>query len=316
MIADPGPVRQENAPPWPVPLPRICSPFGALRPISVSVAHYENFPVASLLVPRALRPAIGAIYRFARTADDIADEGDLLPEARLAGLDRYERALDAIAAGTPPAEPPFPQLAAAIARHALPLAPFRDLLSAFRQDVSTTRYATVELLLDYCRRSANPVGRLMLRLYGAESPANGIASDAICTALQLINFWQDIAADWCRGRVYLPGEDLARFGVTEAHIASARCDDAWRALIAFESGRTRALLESGRSLTRALPWRLRLEVSGILAGGHRILDGIDAAGGDVFRRPPQLSGTAWAGVARDAVFPPRRHRLAHPEGAT
>ena len=282
----------------------------------MSVAHYENFPVASLLVPRELRPAIGAIYQFARTADDIADEGDLLPEARLAGLDRYERALDAIAAGTPPAESPFPQLAAAIARHALPLAPFRDLLSAFRQDVSTTRYATVESLLDYCRRSANPVGRLMLRLYEAESPANGVASDAICTALQLINFWQDIAADWCRGRVYLPGADLARFGVTEAHIANARCDDAWRALIAFESGRTRALLESGRSLTRALSWRLRLEVSGIIAGGHRILDGIDAAGGDVFRRRPQLSGIDWAFVARDAVFPPRRHLTAHAEGAT
>jgi squalene synthase HpnC len=287
-----------------------------LRPISVSVAHYENFPVASLLVPRALRPAIGAIYQFARMADDIADEGDLLPEARLAGLERYDRALDGIAAGTPPAESPFPQLAAAIARHALPLAPFRDLLSAFRQDVSTTRYATVESLLDYCCRSANPVGRLMLRLYEAESPANGVASDAICTALQLINFWQDIAADWCRGRVYLPGADLARFGVTEAHIANARCDDAWRALIAFESGRARVLLESGRSLTRALPWRLRLEVSGILAGGHRILDGIDAAGGDVFRRRPHLSGIDWAFVARDAVFPPRRHGTTRAEGAT
>jgi phytoene synthase len=281
----------------------------------VSVAHYENFPVASLLVPKALRPAISAIYQFARTADDMADEGDLLPEARLAGLLRYERALDAIAAGAPPAEPPFPQLAAAIACHALPLAPFRDLLSAFRQDVSTKRYATEESLLDYCRRSANPVGRLMLRLYGAESAANIVASDAICTALQLINFWQDIAADWNRGRVYLPGADLARFGVTEAHIANARCDDAWRALIAFECGRTRALLESGRALTHALPWRLRLEVSGMLAGGHRILDGIDAAGGDVFRRRPRLSGVDWAGVARDAVFPPRRHRAAHPEGA-
>ena len=281
----------------------------------MSVAHYENFPVASLLVPKALRPAIGAIYHFARAADDFADEGDFRPEERLAALDRYDRALDALAAGTPPAEPPFPQLAAAVARHGLPLAPLRDLLSAFRQDVTTTRYPTLELLLDYCRRSANPIGRLMLHLYAADSPANCVASDAICTALQLINFWQDVAADWTRGRVYLPGTDLARFGVTEAHIADARCDAAWRALIAFESARTRALLESGRPLTRALPWRLRLELSGVLAGGHRILDGIDAAGGDVFRRRPRLTRADWAWVARDALFPPRRHRLSHSEGA-
>jgi squalene synthase HpnC len=281
----------------------------------VSVAHYENFPVASLLVPKSLRPAVGAIYRFARAADDFADEGSLPPEDRLAALDRYGRALDAIEAGTRPSEPPFPELAAAIARHDLPLAPFRDLLSAFRQDVSTTRYPTVDALLDYCRRSANPVGRLMLRLYAAESAANLCASDAICTALQLVNFWQDIASDWQRGRVYLPGADLLRFGVTEGHIADARCDAAWRALIAFECARTRAMLESGRSLTRALPWRLGLELSGVLAGAHRILDGIDAAGGDVFRHRPQLSGADWARVARDAVFPRRRHRAAHCEGS-
>ncbi len=276
----------------------------------MSVTHYENFPVASLLVPRPLRPAIVAIYRFARMADDFADEGDLAPEDRLAALDGCERALDAIAAGAPPDAPPFPDLAIAISRHRLPLEPFRDLLSAFRQDVSTTRYATAEELFDYCRRSANPIGRLMLRLYDAGAPANLVASDAICTALQLINFWQDIAADWGRGRLYLPREDLERFGVTETHVAEARCDAAWRALMRYESARARALLESGRPLARALPWRLRLEISGVLAGGHRILDGIDATGGDVFRRRPRLSGGDWAGVACHALFPPRRHRLA------
>jgi squalene synthase HpnC len=281
----------------------------------VSVAHYENFPVASLLVPKELRPAVGAIYRFARAADDFADEGSLRPEERLAALDRYGRALDAIEAGAPPAEPPFPELAEAIARFDLPLSPFRDLLSAFRQDVSISRYPTLEALLDYCRRSANPVGRLMLRLYAAESEANFRASDAICTALQLVNFWQDIASDWERGRVYLPEADLARFGVTETHIAEARCDTAWRALVAFESARTRAMLESGRPLTGALPWRVGLELSGVLAGAHRILDGIDAAGGDVFRRRPRLSGADWARVARDAVFPRRRHRDAYSRGS-
>ena len=281
----------------------------------MSVGHYENFPVASLMVPGPLRPAVAAIYRFARNADDFADEGTHSPEARLAALNAYERALDAIQAGNPPADPPFPQLAVAIARHRLPVALFRDLLSAFRQDVVSTRYSTFDLVLDYCRRSANPIGRLMLRLYAADSPANERASDAICTALQLINFWQDVGADWQKGRVYLPAEDLARFGVTEAHIADARCDDAWRALMAFQSSRAREMLESGRPLTHALPWRLRLEISGVLAGGHRILDGIDAAGGDVFRRRPRLSRTDWALVALDALFPPRRHRSASPRPA-
>jgi squalene synthase HpnC len=277
----------------------------------VSVAHYENFPVASLIVPSALRPAVAAIYRFARNADDFADEGTHSPEARLVALDHYERALDGIEAGSPPSEPPFPELAAAIRRHRLPLTLFRDLLSAFQQDVRTTRYPTFDLVLDYCRRSANPVGRLMLRLYDADSPENARASDAICTALQLINFWQDVAGDWQKGRIYLPGEDMARFAVTEAHIADASCDDAWRALMAFQTSRTRAMLESGRPLARARPWRLGLALSGVLAGGHRILDGIDAVSGDVFRRRPKLSRTDWALVARDALFPPKRHRLAH-----
>lgn len=281
----------------------------------MSVAHYENFPVASLLVPKRLRPAVVAIYRFARTADDVADEGDLTPAERLAALDGFEWALDAIGTGAPPTEPLFVELAAAIVRHRLPLDPFRDLLSAFRQDVSTPRYATQALLLDYCRRSANPIGRLMLRLYAADDPENLRTSDAICTALQLINFWQDIASDWRRGRLYLPQEDLVRFGVAESHIAEERCDASWRALIAFESARTRALLESGRPLTRALPWRLGLELAGVLAGGHRILDGIDATGGDVFRLRPSLARGDWAGVACDALFPPRRHRVAPPQAA-
>jgi len=272
----------------------------------VSAGHYENFPVASLLVPQRLRPAILAVYRFARMADDFADEGDAAPVERLAALDRFEAALDAIEVGSPPSTPPFPELAAAIARHGMAVAPFRDLLSAFRQDVTTTRYPSAAALFDYCRRSANPIGRLMLRIFDADAPANLAASDAICTALQLINFWQDVAADWAKGRVYLPTEDLDRFGVTESHIAEARCDSAWSALMAFESARARALLDAGRPLTDVLPWRLRLEISGVLAGGHRILDGIDATGGDVFRGSPRLSASDWIGVARSAIFPPRR----------
>lgn len=281
----------------------------------MSAGHYENFPVASLLLPRHLRPAVLAIYRFARAADDIADEGDAPPSERLAGLHAFERQLDAIAAGERVAEPLFSALAQAIARHRLPMQPMRDLLSAFRQDVTTRRYACYSHLLDYCRRSANPIGRLLLRVYDADAPANRDRSDAVCTALQLINFWQDVAVDWSRDRLYLPQEDLVRFGVVEAQIGERRCDERWRALMLFQTRRARTLLESGRSLAGAWPWRLRLELQGVLAGGHRILDAIDAVEGDVFRHRPHLAGVDWLIVASHAVLPPRRHREAASVGA-
>jgi squalene synthase HpnC len=273
----------------------------------VSVAHYENFPVASILVPRTLRPAVVAIYRFARAADDIADEGDATAAERLAALRRFERAIDGIGERLVPPEPPFPELAAAIDRHGLPLAPFRDLLSAFRQDVATTRYADYATLRDYCRRSANPIGRLLLLLYRRTAVEEFAWSDAICSALQLVNFWQDVASDWRRGRVYLPAEDLGHFELDEQSIAAGRCDERWRALMDFQVRRTRRLLESGRPLTRVLPWRLGLELAGVLAGGHRVLDAIEAAGGDVFGEQLRIRGVGWLGVARDAVFPRRRH---------
>jgi squalene synthase HpnC len=276
----------------------------------VSAAHYENFPVASLALPRRLRAPVLAIYDFARTADDVADEGDAAAAERLAGLDRIGRVLDRAVAGRPAPDDPFPGLAAAIHTYALPPEPFRDLLSAFGQDVTTTRYPDYADLLDYCRRSANPIGRLLLHLYGAASSANLACSDAICTGLQLVNFWQDIAVDWRKQRVYLPQEDLVRHAVTEAHIAEARCDAGWRALLAFETARARALLVSGSALPGALPWRLGLELRGVLAGGHRVLDAIDAVGGDVFRHRPRLRARDWLAVAARALFPPRRDRHA------
>jgi len=271
----------------------------------VAVDHYENFPVASRLVPAHLRPAVVAIYRFARAADDLADEGDAPPDARLAALAGYGTALDAIERGETPAAPPFPELAAAVRRHRLPIPPLRDLLSAFSQDVTTPRYARYSDLLDYCRRSADPVGRLLLALYRCESPANVAASDAVCTGLQLTNFWQDIASDWQRGRVYVPQEDLARFGVTEAQLAGGIADARWRALLAFETARARALLDAGRPLVRALPLRLALELSAVIAGGRRILARIDAVGGDVFRQRPLLGPRDWVAVGFRALVPPR-----------
>lgn len=274
----------------------------------MSAGHYENFPVASFLLPRATREAVLAIYWFARAADDIADEGDATCADRLAELERFGRALDAIGAGNRPSEAPFALLADAIERHSLPLALFRDLLSAFRQDVLTHRYPTFAALLDYCRRSANPIGRLLLHLHDRDTPANSAHSDSICSALQLINFWQDIDADWKKGRVYLPQEDLARFGVIEAQIADARCDERWGTLLAFETARTRSMLESGRPLVRALPWRAGLELSGVIAGGHHILDRIDACRGDVLRHRPRLRRIDWPFVAWRALFPLRvRH---------
>lgn len=262
------------------------------------VNHYENFPVASWVGPPALRPAISAIYDFARRADDIADEGDDPPPVRLAALEHYAKMLDAIEfsadADDDPVEPPFAALAGAIRRHGLPIAPFRDLLSAFRQDVEQTRYANVGELLDYCRRSANPIGRLLLHLYGVTGPVDLRRADAICTGLQLANFWQDIALDWSKGRVYLPVDDMTSFGVRELQIAEARVDERWRRLIAFEVARTRDLLRSGLPLTQALPLRARVELKMVVAGGLRILRAIDRAQGDVFRQRPVLRRRDWA----------------------
>ena len=254
-------------------------------------------------MPARLRPAVVAIYRFARAADDLADEGDMLPEARVAALDAFDHQLDRIEHGETPEDAPFPALAVAIREHGLPFAPFHDLVSAFRQDVTVPRYPDFAGVLDYCARSANPVGRLLLALYGTQAPANLVASDAICTGLQLTNFWQDIAIDWQKNRVYLPQEDLRRFGVSEAQIAESRVDDAWRALLAFEVARARGLLNAGRPLTRVLPWRLGLELSAIISGGLRILDRIDAVDGDVFARRPALATRDWLVVAWRALVP-------------
>jgi squalene synthase HpnC len=269
----------------------------------VSVGHYENFPVASLLVPARYRPAVVAIYRFARAADDIADEGDAPPQVRLAGLDAFARALDAIERGETPAEPPFAELAVAVRMHRLPIQPFRDLLSAFAQDVRVGRYATFDDVLDYCRRSANPVGRLLLAMYDVEGAAALAESDSICTALQLANFWQDVAIDWRHGRVYLPLEDLARFDVPLASIGNGACDERFSRLMAFETARTRALFERGRPLAQKMPWRTGLELRAVIAGGMRILERIDAVRGDVFRRRPVLGRRDWALLALRVLAP-------------
>ncbi len=251
------------------------------------VAHYENFPVASWLLPAALRGPVETIYRFAREADDIADEGDASPEARLLALDERRAQL------ARPASPLFRAVARLIREHALPEQLFRDLLDAFAQDVTKKRYADYGELLDYCRRSANPVGRLLLHLFKRTSETDLAQSDAICTALQLVNFWQDVAPDFARGRIYLPQDDMARHAVGERHVAEGLCDDAWRALMEFEVRRTRDLMRSGAPLAARLRGRIGLEIRATVQGGLRILEKVERAGYDVFRRRPVLRGLDW-----------------------
>jgi squalene synthase HpnC len=267
----------------------------------MAVDHYENFPVASVLLPRRLREPVRDIYRFARSADDIADEGSADDASRLAALAAYRAELHRIAQGKPGgravADPAlaaiFDPLAATIARHQLPVTPFYDLLSAFEQDVTVKRYADDAALLDYCARSANPVGRLMLHLYGAATPDNVRDADAICTGLQLVNFWQDVHIDHRKNRVYLPQDALRRHGVTEDAIAACRLTPAWEALMAERIARTRTLLHSGAPLARRLPGRIGLELRLVVQGGLRILERIERARYDVFMNRPELGPRDW-----------------------
>lgn len=256
-------------------------------------SHYENFPVGSPLLPRDLRAPVRVIYAFARSADDIADEGDARPADRIAALQAYEDELLRIDAGQPPATALFRAVGQTVRERQLPTAPLHDLLSAFRQDVTQTRYRDWNELLAYCARSANPVGRIMLALFG-ESRASALQqSDAICSALQLINFLQDVAIDWQKSRIYLPLEDLERFGVSEAQIAEGRTDLRWRALMRFQVERARQLMLAGAPLARSLPGRMGWELRLIVLGGLRILEKIEAVDGDVFRHRPTLKFADW-----------------------
>jgi squalene synthase HpnC len=271
-------------------------------PDPVAVDHYENFPVASILLPRRLRRPVALIYRFARESDDFADEGDAPEAERLAQLAGFSRELQRMERGETPLIPWFSDLAAVIREHDLPLAAFHDLLSAFAQDVTVKRYATYADVLDYCRRSADPVGRLLLVLYDAATPKNLEYSSAICSSLQLINFWQDVAIDWKKDRVYFPQDEMQRYGISEAQIAAADCSGRWSEFMGFQVKRTRALLDSGRPLGRILKGRIGLEMRMIIEGGARILDRIEAVGGDVFRRRPMLSKPDWALMFGRSLF--------------
>src|SRR6267143_1488180 len=259
----------------------------------MSVGHAENFPVASVLLPAALRHPVSVIYRFARTADDFADEGVLAPAERLAHLEGYRAELRRLEAGRPPASALFRELSEVAAAYRLPLAPFYDLLDAFSQDVTKIRYANFAEVMDYCRRSADPVGRLMLHLYGEVAPENVACSDAICSALQLINFWQDVEIDFRKNRIYLPQDDMARFGVSEDQIAAGDASGGWWNLMRFQIERARSMMLSGAPLAKQLPGRIGLEIRTVVQGGLRILEKLDEARGDMFRHRPVLRAWDW-----------------------
>jgi len=268
------------------------------------VDHYENFPVASWVMPARLRRPVELIYAFARSADDLADEGDACAAERLEALAAYRAELDRIEAGEAPETALFRDLAPMIAERALPLDLFRDLLDAFAQDVVKTRYASHAEVLDYCRRSANPVGRLLLHLFHRTEPHMLVWSDRICSALQLINFLQDIEVDWRKQRIYLAQDEMLAAGVSETQIAEARVDDQWRNFMRGQVERAGALLASGAPLARALPGRVGLELRMIVSGGARIVYRLQQADGDVFRHRPKLGRLDWLAIlARTLWFP-------------
>jgi squalene synthase HpnC len=279
---------------------RVSSPIPPVR--AAAPTHYENFPVASWLCPPRLRPPIAAIYAFARSADDIADEGEAPPADRLAELEAMRADLAAIASGAPPSPrrpEVFGPLAWAMREFALPEQLLADLLSAFAQDVAKTRdragYADRAELMDYCRRSANPIGRLLLHLYGVDDAGALAQSDAICSALQLINFWQDLSVDLPRGRRYLPEADVRAHGLAPGDfdrfrpLGAATPPAAATALVAEELAWARALMRQGAPLVHRLPGRAGWELRFVVQGGSRILDKIEAQGCDSFSRRPKLA---------------------------
>ena len=260
----------------------------------IARAHYENFSLGSRLLPRPLRRHIAALYAFARTADDFADE-EPDRERAAAALDHWEQELEACYAGAP-RHPIFVALAETVRQFEIPIEPFRQLLAAFRTDIAFTRFRTFEELGQYCAHSANPVGHLVLYLFRYRDGERQARADDICTALQLTNFWQDVARDYAKGRIYVPTEDLVRFGYSDADLAAQRVTPAFRALMAFECERTRVLFARGLPLVGMVEPRAGREIQLFARGGLAILERLAAVDYDVFRGRPTLSPWAKAGL--------------------
>jgi squalene synthase HpnC len=259
---------------------------------ALAESHYENFPVASRLLPPSMRPHVAAVYAYARVADDLADEGDAPPHVRQARLREWQGRLHDAAAGRTDAGGAdgaiFLALGHSIRTLDLPIELFDDLLSAFAQDTTTTRYDSWSELFDYCRRSANPIGRLVLRIGGYGDPGMDRSSDALCTALQLTNFWQDLGRDWRAGRLYVPREAWDATGAHEHDLADGRVTVAWHDALGQCLQRTRACYDAGRHVCDAVRGRLRLELRLTWLGGMRILDRVDRERTGLLRTRPSL----------------------------
>ena len=268
----------------------------------LAAEHYENFPVASRLLPRRMRQPITVIYAFARTADDFADEGNRSPAERLKLLDDYETRLQRLLAGSPGSDPVFIALADVIKRYALPIGLFQDLLSAFSQDVTKQRYENIDEVMDYCRRSANPVGRLLLYLYNQAEAENLLLSDQICTALQLINFLQDLYQDYDEhNRIYLPQDEMRKYQINEAALQNRISNTAMQNLVQLQIQRAKALLLAGAPLGNKLAGRIGLELRMIIQGGMHILQKLENNGGNVFLRP-RLKKSDYLGIFWNALL--------------
>lgn len=260
-------------------------------------AHYENFLVVSWLLPRRLHQPMFNVYAYCRSVDDLGDEAE---GDRLALLDSFESQLEACFAGQPEGEL-FTALEGTARRFELPIEPFRRLIQANRQDQTVRRYETYAGVLDYCQYSANPVGQLVLMLFGYRDEARFALSDATCTALQLANFWQDVARDYAIGRIYIPLEDMRRFGCTESELASGTFDADWRALMEFEIERTRDLFRLGEQLVPLVERRLQLDLRLFTLGGVEVLNRIRAQGYDVLTRRPTVGAWRQIGLLARAL---------------
>ena len=265
--------------------------------LAISQTHYENFPVASFILPKHIRRPIALIYAFARQADDFADEGNMPDAERLNNLNYFKSQLDLISTNTKSQLDLFNALGEMVREYKLPLQPFYDLLDAFSQDVTKTRYAKFSEIQDYCARSANPIGQLLLHLYKLATPQNLIYANHICTSLQLINFYKDIAIDYedtvHKRRIYLCQDEMAEFNVTETQITSKSVDENWRRLMLFNINRAQNLLNAGKPLGHILPGRLGLEMRLIINGGEHILKKLRHVNGDIFNHRPVLKAWNW-----------------------
>ncbi|MDD2833622.1 MAG: squalene synthase HpnC [Methylotenera sp.] len=279
--------------------------------LQLARSHYENFPVASIFLPQPLRKPIALIYNFARQADDFADEGDLTIEHRLSLLNDFRNELDLIQAYIKPKTAFFQVLSFMIKEKKLPLQPFYDLLDAFSQDVTKTRYVDYDDVLDYCTRSANPIGLLLLHLYGEASEHNIVLSNHICTALQLINFLQDISIDFNKNdgkqRIYLSQDELSAFGISEQKLKhyvnlTHAADDHWQQFMQFNLRRAHALLQAGKPLGQILKGRVGFEMRLIVAGGERIIYKISRINGDIFKHRPTINYWDWTVIFLKALF--------------